>query len=637
MQLKARGCVKPGMAGVLPAIFSMMLKLNVLTRMTRVSGGVLGGLLALAMGPALPARDAYVLISGGGTPLNNNYSQYLQARAMAGYFRGHYPADSTWVFFGAGNREGEPVALADVRKQYKRDGLLLESWEPGFLPANRPATRESILAALRDEILPAVADGGTLYLFVGDHGELSRGPAPESVITLWKMKGDPARPGGWYTDDKETLGVAELQAVLRAGLGRGQMVFCMTQCHSGGFHYLGVPRAVAPDSNWFRTVPLWAVPDEAAPLPRVAGFTATDEESLAAGCDPDPDPDKWAGYERFVPEALLGRDLFTMAATGPALGSFAAAHQAAVAVDRTIDKPRTSAEQYLERWASLIETKLAAGADLTPAVRDQVAAYQRAVDTGVAAAADPLFRERQAEFARYEARLAEQNPRAGDLAANGTRGILERVIGPAAQRPGAPEGGRPRGPRKDLLAAWNDTLRPAWKQAVEAGAVKALPPVAADFERHLLGLEDRGRQFMVFRGWQNPLLNEIFWGSGYAFPDKLNAAKAEAVARWGAERRGRILAWGRQADDGSVRAAAELLTRALGRQSPVAGAAKPVEEAGHASQRPLSRKTAAERILFYRRVLAAWAFLIATDDRPALEELHALITLENTPLPATRR
>jgi hypothetical protein len=615
----------------------MMLKFNVLTRLARVSGGVLGGLLALVTGPALSARDAYVLISGGGTPLNNNYSQYLQARAMADFFHQHYPAGSTWVFFGAGNRKGLPVQIADTRKQYKRDGLLLESWEPGFLPDNRPATRESILSALRDEILPAVADGGTLYLFVGDHGELSSGPSPESVISLWKMKNDPKRPGGWYTDEKETLGVAELQSVLQAGLGRGRVVFCMTQCHSGGFHYLGVPRAVTPDSNWFRSVPLWAIPADAAPLPRVAGFTATDEASLAAGCDPDPDPDKWAGYERFFPEALLGRDLFTMAPTGPALDSFAAAHQAAVLADRTIDKPRTSAEQYLERWATLIETKLTGETELTPAVRGYVADFQRAVDTGTVSAADPLFKERQAEFARYEERLAEQNPTVEDLVANGTRAMLENVIGPAAQRPGAPESGNRRQPRKDLLEAWNDTLRPAWKQAVLAGAVKSLPPLAVDFEKHLLGLEDRGRQFMVFRGWQNPLLNEIFWGSGYAFPDKLNEAKAEAVARWGAERRGRILAWGRQSDDESVRAAAESLARYLGNQLPVAAAVESAAPAGHTSQRPLSRKTAAERILFYRRVLAAWAFLMATDDGPALQQLHALIALENTPLPLARK
>ncbi len=54
-----------------------------------------------------------------------------------------------------------------------------------------------------------------------------------------------------------------------------------------------------------------------APL-SVAGFTATDEPSLAAGCDPDPDPDRWAGYERYIPENLLAVDLFTGESTGRA-------------------------------------------------------------------------------------------------------------------------------------------------------------------------------------------------------------------------------------------------------------------------------------------------------------------------------
>jgi hypothetical protein len=38
------------------------------------------GLLAPADGPAV-----FVILSGGGTPLTNNYSQYLQARAWAGW------------------------------------------------------------------------------------------------------------------------------------------------------------------------------------------------------------------------------------------------------------------------------------------------------------------------------------------------------------------------------------------------------------------------------------------------------------------------------------------------------------------------------------------------------------------------
>ena len=37
----------------------------------------------------------------------------------------------------------------------------------------------------------------------------------------------------------------------------------------------------------------------------------------------------------------------------------AAAHEAATLVDTTIDKPRATSEQYLERWAHVIEQRLA--------------------------------------------------------------------------------------------------------------------------------------------------------------------------------------------------------------------------------------------------------------------------------------
>jgi len=49
----------------------------------------------------------------------------------------------------------------------------------------------------------------------------------------------------------------------------------------------------------------------------------------------------------------------------------------------------------------------------------------------------------------------------------------------------------------------------------------------------------------------------------------------------------------------------------------------------------MSRKTAAERVLFYRRTLAAWAFLLALDERPALARIAELTALERTPLPSS--
>ena len=47
----------------------------------------------------------------------------------------------------------------------------------------------------------------------------------------------------------------------------------------------------------------------------------------------------------------------------------------------------------------------------------------------------------------------------------------------------------------------------------------------------------------------------------------------------------------------------------------------------------LPREVAAERIHFYRAVLAAWQFLLNVDERSALTHAAALVELERTPLP----
>ena len=597
-----------------------------------------------ATAPARPigsahARNAFVLLSGGGTPLSNNYSQYLQARAVAEFFARRYPSDPSWVFFGAGNRPGEAPVLADARQQLKRNGLLVESWVPGLLPHNRPATRESFLQALREEILPTVREGGTLFLFVGDHGTLSQGAKPESVVTMWQLKQNAPGSAAWSTDNKQELSVSDLRAALAEGLGQGRVVFCMTQCHSGGFHYLGVPREIATPAAWL--VHASAGPARPAPLPllRVAGFTATDEESLAAGCDPDPDPDKWAGYERFMPESMLGLDLFTLEPTGTALPSFAAAHEAATLMDRTIDKPRATSEQLLERWAQTIEKAAENPQDLSASAARAMQAFTQAVDTGHIQSANPRVREKSAEFARFTSRLIEQDASLRTLLLSGTRKQLEEAIGLAASRPGASGARGGRGGRvasAEARTGWRDVVRPAWKAAVLAGEVKTLPAAALDFEKRLLTLEDGGRDFMMPTGGGNPMLNEIYWRSGYAFPDKLDRAKAEAVTQWAVERRSTIAEWAKTSGDSKIRVAGDAMGGGGARRQI---AATPASGPGrnNVSTRPLSRKTAAERVLFYRRTLAAWECLVALNERGALDQLQAFIELERTPLPVPTR
>jgi hypothetical protein len=393
-----------------------------------------------------------------------------------------------------------------------------------------------------------------LTLFVGDHGELSRGKVRESAITLWQMQrtGSGAK-ASWRSDPKEILTVSELRAALDAGLGRGRVVFCFTCCHSGGFHHLDAPRAAPANPAWFRGLQPVACADwTETPAPaRIAGFTATTEDSLAAGCDPDPDPEKWRGYERLFPEALLGVDLMSGKKLAPALSNFAAAHTAATLVDRTIDKPFRTSEAWLERYATLIETVLAESPALTPAVRAQVERYHRIVNGEAPGVSDPAFLAQQQQTERFLAALAEQNPSVALVLLAGTRADLtpapETTSGGSRRRTGAPT---------NIRKLWSETIRPAWKAALVAKKVADIPEAARAFELQLIALEEKTPTKIFLPGDRDAVRNELFWRSGYAQVDAKNQARAAVVARWEAGRRAAILAWARASSDEKIRAAA---------------------------------------------------------------------------------
>jgi len=211
-------------------------------------------------------------------------------------------------------------------------------------------------------------------------------------------------------------------------------------------------------------------------------------------------------------------------------------------------------------------------------------------------------------------------PAAGALLRTGNRHALETAVGERGER-GPPR--TRRGNVADVRRAWTETLRPAWKSAVLGGQVDARLGAALDFERRLLKLEDDGRDFLLPRGGSaDALRNEIYWQSTYAEPAKFNAATADAVSRWGAGRRAGIVAWAQASADPQIRAAAALVG-----PGPVFAGEPP---------RPLSRRTAVERVLFYRRVLAAWEFLVTLRATAPLAELETLIALERLPVRMAR-
>src|SRR6185369_6242841 len=130
----------------------------------------------------------------------------------------------------------------------------------------------------------------------------------------------------------------------------------------------------------------------------------------------------------------------------------------------------------------------------------------------------------------------------------------------------------------------------------------------------------------------------------YGKPNTMDRARAEAISRWTQERRSKILAWAEASEDDDIKAAAKKISARPSRSQPQVTPTKtdspkttsPPAEKAEDSHKMLSKKTAAERALYYRRVLGAWQFLLMMNERPALERLQELIELERTPLPPRR-
>jgi hypothetical protein len=634
-------------------------------RITRLSSPLLT--MALSILLASPcgawAKDAFVVISGGGSPLSNHYSQYLQARAYATYLHAHYADDSIWTFFGAGNRSGQAPVLFDV-EQTERDihGSDHTRWIAGALPDNRPARHDDIARAFRDEILPRVKNGGTVYLFVGDHGGPSSDSRGESIISLWSWDRDPSIPFGWRSyGDSQTLGVAELRRWLSAGLGRGRVVFVMSQCYSGGFHYLGLPRVETPDPAWFTSVPEWARSSRpaSAELPVAAGYTATDDQSFASGCTSDVSADNWAGYERYMPEQLTGLDMFTLkTGAAPARSSFHQAHVQAVLADQTIDKPRATSEQYLHDWAqtlSRMQDEPAVAATVKPAL----AHFRQVMDGAAPQVADAPLQARADEFRQYTERMAQNDPDLKKLIGM-PQAVLEAVRQQAkaassadyrTARTADEQSDEASGTRALFDRLWTRTIEPAWQKALAAGQLPQLPAPVLAYERDIAHIQAAARMSAQGADGRSPLgmVDADFlpyFESGYGDPASFDAARANVVAQWSDRRYRTILDWAKKSGDPKLSGAAAAMAFLLPPDDADASDASDAK-AAHAAlvapskpqppkPRRLDRATAIERILLYRQVLASWQFLLETHEKPALERLAALIAVEQSPLPVAR-
>lgn len=278
----------------------------------------------------------FVVLSGGGSPSINHYSQYLQTRSLSEDLTLRFGRDRVSVGFGAGNLSGEGAGFPDV---VKRDLQVDSSGRPretqvllsGEIPGNHEASKEW----LRDALHQKSRADQSLFLLVSDHG------APEVAlpgqiqtyqnnrIQLWGLHPETRRPlkeaDRFYTRE-------EMESDLSA-LPSKRIIYGMTQCYSGGFHYL----SVKPESNGKVKVD-----------PRVCGVTASTPDLTASGCSDHVDGPMYAGYERFLTKHLIGRDFVTGVETpGGRAKTLHEAHLLADLDDFTDDLPQASSDFYL--------------------------------------------------------------------------------------------------------------------------------------------------------------------------------------------------------------------------------------------------------------------------------------------------
>lgn len=292
------------------------------------------------------AADQLLVLSGGGSPLTNHYSQYLQTKTLFNDLNARFPHMKPSVLFGAGNRTGSELVLADTHRLVKNGELSFHELKPGIIDGNVPATLANLNAYFTQPSLKQMSGQETMFLFVSDHGMpfvLPNGQVARAFdnncIEMWNFRAD-LRSGtvAEGPSSQRCLSKERLRGLLTTQVSAGRVVFAMTQCFSGGFHMMSVTaKNNYPSAN-----------------PRICGFTAVPEDTIASGCTPDVDGPGYQGYERSFTEHLTGVDVVTGHRLRPARISLQDAHREATLEDVTKDIPLATSDFYLWKWALAI-------------------------------------------------------------------------------------------------------------------------------------------------------------------------------------------------------------------------------------------------------------------------------------------
>lgn len=557
---------------------------------------------------AVSARAHVFVLSGGGAPWSNHYSQYLQTKTLAtglGRIFGQVAVD---VRFGIGNNAEDPKVFPDVHAKITEEDVQNERMIYGVLSANAAATKENVRDYFENILPSKLTKDDAFFLFVSDHGmPNSRARAYENnCIHLWSYDPESAREGGF---DDQCLSKDELLALITKNVPAKKTVFAMSQCYSGGFHRLSVD----PDGDY---------PSANASL---CGFTSVTEDLVASGCTDDVEADRYQGYERYFTEMITGRDVVTgkNIPEGRKL-TVRSAHRAAALKDMTVDVPQSTSDYYLLAWHDAIFSdgfKPRAGSLRSSEVKklaEAVASFALDRPTILEKSAElrDLAAERLADLDGMVAALSRYNPGAAVLFKTGSVTDLEdRMAEIAAELDAIDEKEGPLFKRMDKIRY--KVLFKNWRQAVLANEVSALSALERDeFEIKILAPLEKslGAGANAESGLQANMIAAL------AQYEQKDPSRAKMFSSYWRRRPELIAAWAKGSQDEKILAAAVEFEKTSN------------EIASHDARYEalLREESHVRRILQARRALAALIAIAEMEDRKAAEELLGLDECEKS-------
>lgn len=299
---------------------------------------LLGCLAALATGivPAM-AADHALLFGGGADPTSGQVSIEENVLWLRPLLASRTFASEQLLFGSGSDGEADVVwdASGDEDVEYWRPfRQLTDDWPQAALKYRRnrvpgnagPATRDTVASALESAIAGLEGGDSLLAVYAG-HGSFEPADPSRNALRLW---------------DTTHLEAREFAAMLDRAPSGSTVRYILPQCYAGGFLRSNYLDPANPEAN--------------AVKPGRCGFVSVSERVESEGCTTGIDTGDYRDYATYFFAALTGETR-----TGQPLGrnpdrdgdgqvSLAEAHADTYVHADSTDVPRSTSDDYLERW-----------------------------------------------------------------------------------------------------------------------------------------------------------------------------------------------------------------------------------------------------------------------------------------------